>query len=63
MGKSIKDQAAEALGLDPKSSSIKDVQAAMLGLDPKTSSLFDVETAKSKLSNEEQFKIDCLIVE
>ncbi len=61
-GKSLKDQAAEKLGLDPKTSSIKDVQAAMLGLDPKTSSLYDVEMAMLKLGKDERDAVKMLQV-
>jgi|GEM_PF-3250343 len=61
-GKSLKDRAAEKLGLDPKTSSIKDVQAAMLGLDPKTASLHDVRMAMSKLSQDEKNAVEMLQV-
>ena len=60
--KSIKDMAAEKLGLDPETSSIKDVQAAMLGLDPKNSSMMDVEMAMAKLSADEKMRVEMLEV-
>jgi hypothetical protein len=63
MEKSLKDRAAEKLGLDSNNSSIKDVQAAMLGLDPQSSSMFDVDNAKAKLSQDEQLRIDYLLVD